>query len=75
MSAPTKLISQPLVDDLSSALARLHLARKVYPKHEEPTGRMNPHVECEVCTATARLDYLIDTHLLKLFPQKETRTR
>jgi hypothetical protein len=60
MSAPTILLDRHLVDELHRVLARLRTARTVDPKHAEPIGKMKPHVNCGVCTAEGRLNYLID---------------
>lgn len=60
MTAPTKLVSAGLRQDLAEALDRLRMTRLIYPKHLEPLRDAPPHKECEPCRALRRFDYLCD---------------
>ena len=70
MTAPTRLVSAGLRQDLAEALDRLRLARLIYPKHMEPLRDAPPHLECEPCRAVRRFDYLCDRLLDVLTPEK-----
>lgn len=58
MTVPTRLVTPALARDLTVTLERLRMARLLDPKHAEPVG--TPHVGCELCCASRRLDWLCD---------------
>lgn len=58
MTLATRLVPPYRVRDLQVTLARLRAARMVNPRHPAEPDRV--HYGCDICTATRRLNWLLD---------------